>query len=34
MADRFFPNDFPDFVAETPDGEGGVDRPHDVRGLL
>ncbi|KAL6641257.1 hypothetical protein ACP70R_019438 [Stipagrostis hirtigluma subsp. patula] len=34
MADRFFPNDFPDFVAEAgPDGEGG--RPAaGLRGLL
>jgi hypothetical protein len=34
MADRFFPNDFPDFVAEVPDGEGGVDRPAGLHGLL
>ncbi|TVT97546.1 hypothetical protein EJB05_57209, partial [Eragrostis curvula] len=34
MADRFFPNDFTDFVAEVPDGEGGVDRPAGLRGLL
>lgn len=34
MADRFFPNDFPDFVAEVPDGEGGVERPAGLRGLL
>ncbi|RLN41018.1 hypothetical protein C2845_PM01G38280 [Panicum miliaceum] len=36
MADRFFPNDFPDFVAEAeaeaPGGDG--DRPAGVRGLL
>ncbi|GJN19767.1 hypothetical protein PR202_gb07076 [Eleusine coracana subsp. coracana] len=34
MADRFFPNDFLDFVAEVPEGEGGVDRPAGLRGLL
>jgi hypothetical protein len=34
MADRFVPNDFPDFVAETPDGEGGINRPTGLRGLL
>ncbi|KAK3156822.1 hypothetical protein QOZ80_2AG0112440 [Eleusine coracana subsp. coracana] len=34
MAERFFPNDFPDFVAEVPEGEGGVDRPTGLRGLL
>ncbi|XP_025797704.1 lanC-like protein GCL2 isoform X1 [Panicum hallii] len=36
MADRFFPNDFPDFVAEA-EAEapgGGGDRPAGVRGLL
>ncbi|XP_039783750.1 lanC-like protein GCL2 isoform X2 [Panicum virgatum] len=32
MADRFFPNDFPDFVAEA--GGGGGDRPAGLRGLL
>lgn len=32
MADRFFPNDFPDFVAEAPGGDG--DRHAGLRGLL
>ncbi|XP_062201471.1 lanC-like protein GCL2 isoform X2 [Phragmites australis] len=36
MADRFFPNDFPDFVAEASggDGQGCVDRRVGLRGLL
>ncbi|CAN6282607.1 unnamed protein product [Urochloa humidicola] len=35
MADRFFPNDFPDFVAEAePPGVGGGHGPVGVRGLL
>ena len=32
MADRVFPKDFPDFIAEAPGGDG--DRPVRVRGLL
>ncbi|KAG2627097.1 hypothetical protein PVAP13_3KG226805 [Panicum virgatum] len=32
MADCVFPKDFPDFIAEAPDGDG--DRPVRVRGLL
>uniref|UniRef100_A0A0E0M998 Uncharacterized protein n=1 Tax=Oryza punctata TaxID=4537 RepID=A0A0E0M998_ORYPU len=32
MADRYFPNDLPDFVAEAPDGDGSS--PDGVRGLL
>lgn len=31
MADRFFPNDLPNFVAEDPDGD---DPPAGLRGLL
>jgi hypothetical protein len=36
MADRFFPNDFPDFVAESEasDGDGEGHRPAGLRGLL
>ncbi|KAG0549023.1 hypothetical protein BDA96_01G219000 [Sorghum bicolor] len=36
MADRFFPNDFPDFVAEAEasDGDGEGHRPAGLRGLL
>jgi len=32
MADRVFPKDFPDFIAEAPGDDG--DRPARVRGLL
>ena len=32
MADRVFPKDFPDFIAEAPGGDR--DRPVRVRGLL
>jgi len=34
MADRFFPNDFPDFVAEAEAPGGDGDRPAGLRGLL
>jgi hypothetical protein len=34
MADRFIPNDFPDFVAEAEASDGEGHRPAGLRGLL
>ncbi|KAF0930715.1 hypothetical protein E2562_034910 [Oryza meyeriana var. granulata] len=34
MADRYFPNEFPDFVTEAADGRGEERSPAGVHGLL